>query len=218
MPVDPVTGAIIVEGIRQAFNMFGANQAASASKDAAKIQSDAALKAAGLMAETQREALGFQRDVYNQTRTDQQPWIQAGQGSVGKLAHLMGISMGGGGFSPLQASSGGGRGSGTGGLNAGSSGRQFLSTSAEPEGWLAAPRTREYGQPAAAYRWPGQMAAPEDAKPPTPNNTRTRPGFVPARRPQVAQAVLVQSPDGEVQPVDASEVEMFVQAGGKVVG
>lgn len=210
MAVDPVTGAFILEGIRQAFNMFGANQAASASKDAARVQSEAALKAAKLMADTQREALGFQRDVFNQTRADQQPWISAGQGSVNKLAHLMGINMGGG-FTPLAGGGGAARVPMSPDERLESRGQ--IRTGGAIGGSLPAPMAREYGVPAAAYRWPGMhSAAPEDYKAPL-QPRKPRPGFV---RPRTQ--VLVASPDGEIQPVDPEEVEMFVQAGGKVVG
>src|SRR5688500_8923523 len=138
--MDPWTLALLGQGL---FSLFGAGMQSNAAGDAAQMQMDAANRAAELMAQTQREALGLQRDIYNQTRTDQQPWIQAGQGSVNKLAHLMGIGMGGGGFTPLRAPAGAGGGANgpTGGVNEGSSGRQFTGTTGEPSGWLAAPRT-----------------------------------------------------------------------------
>lgn len=212
MPIDPVTGAYIaVESGRAVANMFGAKNAADASADAARIQSEAALEAAGMLRDAQREALGFQRDVYNQGRADQQPWIGAGQGAVSKLAHLMGIPMGGGGFTPLAAPAAAPRGTRSApDFDADlepSTGRRGGGTSAEAEGWLPAPRAREFGQRAAAYRWPGQFAAPEDRKE----------LFMRPHR-SFRRQVLIQSPEGEVQPVDPQEVELFVKAGGKVVG
>lgn len=209
MAIDPVTGAYIaVEGGKALLNTFGAKGAADASADAARIQSEAALKAAGMMQETTRESLGLQRDIYNQGRADQQPWIQAGQGSVSKLAHLMGIGMGGGGFTPLQAPAQ------AGGRTPGRPTRPFDMGRGE----MPAPQARDYGTPAGAYRWPGQtFPAPEDEKPPTPNNTRQRPGYFAPRRPQNAGMVAVQAPDGSVEYVDPSEVQMMVDAGGQVV-
>lgn len=208
MAVDPVTGYAIVEGGRAMLDMFGAKNASDASSDAAKIQSDAALEAAGMMRETARESLGLQRDIYNQGRADQQPWIQAGQGSVNRLAHLMGIGMdGGGGFTPLQAPA-------TGGTTPGRPTRPFD----YGRGEMPAPMARDYGTPAGAYRWPGQtFPANEDEKPPTPNNIRQRPGFFAPRRPQNGGMVAVQAPDGSVEYVSPEEVQMMVEAGGQVL-
>lgn len=189
--------------------MYGAKKASDASKDAAGMQIGAANRAAELLADTQRESLGFQRDVYNQGRADQQPWIQAGRGSVNKLAHLMGIGGmgGGGGFQPLQASSGGSR---TPGLP--SSEGMFVGGSKPLEGPMGA-------GPRGTYRWPGaepnafdQAQQREDFREERQAYRQSRPGFVP-RRPQPSRTVQMQAPDGSVEAVPMHEVEMMEQAG-----
>lgn len=44
--------------------------------------------------EATREATQLQRDIYDQTRTDVQPWYDMGVGAVGRLSDLLGISGG----------------------------------------------------------------------------------------------------------------------------
>lgn len=58
-----------------------------AAKDAAREQTDAADRAADLTAQTNREALDLQRNIYAQNREDLAPWRDAGGNA---LARLMG--------------------------------------------------------------------------------------------------------------------------------
>lgn len=46
------------------------------------------------MEKATREATALQKMIYEQTRSDVQPWYQAGVGSIGKLSDLLGISGG----------------------------------------------------------------------------------------------------------------------------
>jgi hypothetical protein len=68
-------------------NLFGAKQAADASKDAAEIQAQSA-----------RDALAQNERFWNETQQNQAPWLQAGTGAVTSLANLMGVPM----LSPAQ--------------------------------------------------------------------------------------------------------------------
>lgn len=47
---------------------------------------------AGPMLEYGEKALGLQKEIYDQTRADAQPWYQAGTGAVNQLSKLMGLS------------------------------------------------------------------------------------------------------------------------------
>ena len=62
-------------------NLGGGIYGAHTAGQAADAQSDAA-----------REALGLQRDIYNQQRTDQEPFRQAGLTSQNRLLDLLGLS------------------------------------------------------------------------------------------------------------------------------
>lgn len=62
--------------------LTGANQAAKGAQQASDAQ-----------AQVSREALDLQREIYNQSRTDAQPWLQAGQQSLGQL--MSGLQSGG---------------------------------------------------------------------------------------------------------------------------
>lgn len=206
MAVDPM---LYVEGGRALLDMFGAKKASDASADAARIQSQAATEAARMMRDGQREALDFQREVYNQGRADQQPWIGAGQGAVGKLAHLMGIEMGGG-FSPLQASGGG------------SSARLPQGAGMFPGASRPTPSLNGGGS-RGTYRWPGAEPTMEERQQYTSDMREdrrairtSRPGFVPRRTAQ-PQTVTMQAPNGEIEDVPMDEVDAMTQAGAVVL-
>lgn len=62
-----------------AIGAYGASQQAGAAKDGARAQRDAA-----------DAATAEQRRQYDQTREDQAPWLQAGQGALGQLQALNG--------------------------------------------------------------------------------------------------------------------------------
>lgn len=67
----------------------GAMQSSAANK-AAKAQERSALEAA----DVQREALGFQKEVYEQGREDSLPWLEMGQTALQQLGVEMGLSDG----------------------------------------------------------------------------------------------------------------------------
>ena len=58
---------------------------ASASKSAASTQADAATQAAQTSSEASRYAADIQKQMYDQARTDQTPWRQAGVNALGQL-------------------------------------------------------------------------------------------------------------------------------------
>lgn len=64
---------------------------ANAVRDGAQIQADAAREAARLDREAAAEATQLARDMFDRTREDAMPHIQAGNRSVNRLSHLMGL-------------------------------------------------------------------------------------------------------------------------------
>lgn len=73
-----VVGSAVVGG---AAGIYGASQSAKASKQAAQTQADAAAK-----------ANDTQLQMFEETRADQKPYLQAGTGAVNRLADLVGTS------------------------------------------------------------------------------------------------------------------------------
>jgi hypothetical protein len=70
-----------------ALGLFGASKSASAAKNAASAQERSA-----------REATALQREMFNTTRSDMMPWLDAGKTALGKMMSELGINEGGGGF------------------------------------------------------------------------------------------------------------------------
>lgn len=54
-------------------------------------QSRASNNATNAQLQAQREALALQERMYNQTRSDQMPWLNVGRGGLGQLAALYGL-------------------------------------------------------------------------------------------------------------------------------
>lgn len=81
------TAALVGAGI--AGSLGGAALASHGAGKAAKAQSDAGLTAAQLQAKSSKEALDFQKQEYADQQKNQAPWLQAGQGAVGKLSDLV---------------------------------------------------------------------------------------------------------------------------------
>lgn len=74
----PFGGLLTAGIIGGSGSIIGGIIGSSASKHAADVQAQAA-----------REALDFQKQVYAQQRTDQQPWLQAGQYSIAQLMDMV---------------------------------------------------------------------------------------------------------------------------------
>jgi hypothetical protein len=66
-------------------NLLGGWLGSRASGKAADVQSDAANYSSDLAYKSGQEALGFQRDVWNQQRSDMAPWQEAGKTSLSDL-------------------------------------------------------------------------------------------------------------------------------------
>lgn len=58
---------------------------------AAGVQAEAGTQAAQLQAQSAREALAFQKQVFATQREDFAPWLQTGRGALANLSYLMGI-------------------------------------------------------------------------------------------------------------------------------
>lgn len=70
----PLAAAIIPAVVGAGVSIYSANKQAGAAKDAARAQQQAT-----------DASLALQREQYNQTRADQEPWRQAGVGALGRL-------------------------------------------------------------------------------------------------------------------------------------
>ena len=76
----------VVSGIVGAFaSKKSAQTQASAATQAAQTSSDATERAAKVAADAQKYSTDVQRDIYNQTRADQEPWRQAGVNALARL-------------------------------------------------------------------------------------------------------------------------------------
>ena len=81
------TAALVGAGI--AGSLGGAAIASHGAGQAAKAQSNAGLTAAQLQAKSASDALAFQKQEYADQQKNQAPFLQAGQGAVGKLSDLV---------------------------------------------------------------------------------------------------------------------------------
>jgi hypothetical protein len=81
MPI-AVAGASILGGVL----------AGNAASDAAKTQAQGANSAAALEANSAKQALDFQKQVYGQTQAEENPYLQAGYGGLANLESLLGIT------------------------------------------------------------------------------------------------------------------------------
>jgi hypothetical protein len=87
--MDPITLGLIGGSILA--NIYGGQQAAGASREAAQIQGDAAKYVADLQSRSTGEALGLLREQDQRNRDVQAPWVRVGQGAVTKLGFLTGV-------------------------------------------------------------------------------------------------------------------------------
>lgn len=76
---------LIGGGLNLAGGLIGAN----ASSDAAKTQADAAKYAADLNAKAGKDALDFQKQVFDTQQKNLEPWMQAGAGALTSIQDLM---------------------------------------------------------------------------------------------------------------------------------
>src|SRR5215469_5553077 len=94
-----VGGTLGAAGIGAAGSLGAANTQAGAAKDAAQLQYQSA-----------QQALDFQKQQWAQQQQNIAPWLQTGQGALGNLSWLLGVTpagtqnipnplMGGGGYS-----------------------------------------------------------------------------------------------------------------------
>jgi hypothetical protein len=81
------TAALVGAGI--AGSLGGAAIASHGASNAAKAQSNAGLTAAQLQAKSASDALAFQKQEYADQQKNIAPYLQAGQGAVGKLSDLV---------------------------------------------------------------------------------------------------------------------------------
>lgn len=81
------TAALVGAGI--AGSLGGAAIASHGASSAAKAQSQAGLTAAQLQAQSEKEALDFQKQQFATTQANEAPYIKAGQGAVTSLSSLV---------------------------------------------------------------------------------------------------------------------------------
>jgi len=84
-----LTTAAIVGGVG---SLAGGAISSSAAGNAASAQANAATQAAQLQYQASQNALDFQKQQWNTTQQNQQPWLQSGTGALSNLDYLMGIS------------------------------------------------------------------------------------------------------------------------------
>lgn len=80
MSVATSTAIIVASSVAAGATVYGAHKAGSAAEHAADTQASSADK-----------ALGVQKEMYEQQRSDLSPYRAAGQGSVGQLSYLLGV-------------------------------------------------------------------------------------------------------------------------------
>lgn len=102
MPAISVGTALAIGGLAAAGGSVASGIIGSkAASKAAGVQAAAGTQAAQLQAQSAREALAFQKQVFATQREDFAPWLQTGRGALANLSYLMGIP------SPQQGAGGG---------------------------------------------------------------------------------------------------------------
>lgn len=81
----------IFAGTSLGTNLFGLTSSNGAIEKAITAQSDAAKYSADLQNKAATEAIGLQRDIYNQSRQDALPWLNTGKAALGRLSHMAGL-------------------------------------------------------------------------------------------------------------------------------
>jgi hypothetical protein len=85
------TTLAIMGGVGAAASIGGAAISANAAGNAAGDQESAANNAANLQYQASQNALDFQKQEYNQSQANIQPWIQSGQAGLSNLDYLLGV-------------------------------------------------------------------------------------------------------------------------------
>ena len=85
------TTAAIIGGISAATSLATGAYGASQAKKAGRVQARGSERAAELQEQHAREALKFNREVYQQQQQNLQPYMQIGQTGVANLGYLMGL-------------------------------------------------------------------------------------------------------------------------------
>lgn len=85
------TTMAIIGGISAATSIGTAAYGASQAKKAGRVQARGSERAAELQAQHAREALKFNRQVYERQQQNLQPYMQIGQTGLANLGHLMGL-------------------------------------------------------------------------------------------------------------------------------
>lgn len=83
-------GMGLMAGGSAAASIVSSSKQSGAAKEAAKTQEESTKYAADLQKQASDAALAFQRDVWNQQQSNQQPWINAGTWSLENLQRLLG--------------------------------------------------------------------------------------------------------------------------------
>jgi len=83
-----LTTALVAGGLAAAGTLGGAAMASGAAGKAASTQASAAEQAQQLQATEAQNALNFQKQEFSTQQQNLQPWLQAGQGALGKLTNL----------------------------------------------------------------------------------------------------------------------------------
>jgi hypothetical protein len=84
--------AAIVGGVTAAASLGGAALSSNAAGNAASEQSKAANNAAQLQYQASQNALDFQKQQYNTSQSELQPFLQSGTGAESNLDYLLGIN------------------------------------------------------------------------------------------------------------------------------
>lgn len=208
--MDPLTLALIGSAISGAFNLFGASKAAGAADRAAQLQANAANQAGQLSFLSSMNALDFARQMYEQQRSDQAPWLNAGRWAVGTLASRMGAPASAGAtMGPAQTLARTSNATGADMLSrylasTGQSGNKQIRESSKRTGDFAIPRAE------ATARSLSSVGAPTTAPPSATASTFTGASAIGGK-------VKMRAPTGEVSLVDPSLVQHYLDQGAQVV-
>ncbi len=175
MPVLPFVPAIIQGGA----TIFGAKTAANSNTEAAKLQ-----------AATADKALAIQKQMYDQTRTDEAPYRAFGAGALGALSQGLGVA-------PTPAAPTVASASGV--MSALAGAPHASNPNQQPAIGTAMPRPAD--QPV-----PPQYGVPRPAESQTAAQAQTTSGYVQMR-----------SPTGQVKAVAPDQVAHYSQLGAQVI-
>jgi len=96
-----MAGVIAAAAITAGASLIGGMASSSAAGKAASTQADAARQAGELQAQSDRESLALQREIFNQQRADIAPFRQAGLTAQNQLMTYLGLAPTAGGMAPI---------------------------------------------------------------------------------------------------------------------